>query len=86
MQADNLHPIPEGADYRAQLIAQGIEGCLAYDQARASAPAEPRADVEPIATVGRLQARQATVMGTIGADVLRQAAFAVLAGPLLAGS
>jgi hypothetical protein len=28
MQPDNLHPIAEGADYRAQLIAQGVRGCL----------------------------------------------------------
>jgi hypothetical protein len=28
MQADNLHPIAEGADYRAQLIAQGVKACL----------------------------------------------------------
>jgi hypothetical protein len=28
MQPDNLHPIPEGADYRAQLIAQGVDACL----------------------------------------------------------
>src|SRR4029079_17173358 len=32
MQADNLHPIPEGADYRAQLIAHGVAGCLASEQ------------------------------------------------------
>lgn len=83
MQADNLHPIPEGADYRAQLIAQGVEGCLAFDQAVASAPPEPRADVEPIATVGRLQARQADVMGAIRADVLQQAAGTFLAGALM---
>lgn len=82
MQADNLHPIAEGADYRAQLIAQGIEGCLAYDQARASAPPEPRTDVEPIAPVGRLQARQAVVMRGIGGDVLRQAAAALVVGTL----
>jgi hypothetical protein len=85
MQADNLHPIEEGADYRAQLIAQGVEGCLAYGQARAAAPPEPRADVEPIATVGRLQARQEIVMAAIRADVLRQAAASLLAGALLAG-
>ncbi|MDQ3724756.1 MAG: hypothetical protein M3335_02510 [Actinomycetota bacterium] len=85
MQADNLHPIEEGADYRAQLIAQGVEGCLAYDVARATAPPEPRTDVEPIATVGRLQARQEAVMGEIRADVLRQAAATLLAGPLLTG-
>ena len=28
MQADNLHPIAEGADLRAQLIAEGVEACL----------------------------------------------------------
>jgi hypothetical protein len=85
MQADNLHPIEEGADYRAQLIAQGVQGCLAYGDAVASAPPEPRTDVEPIATVGRLQARQEAVMGRIQADVLRQAAASLLAGALLGG-
>jgi hypothetical protein len=84
MQADNLHPIEKGADYRAQLIAQGIQGCLAYGDAVASAPAEPRTDVEPIATVGRLQAREQAVMDGIRADVLRQAAASLLAGALLA--
>jgi hypothetical protein len=82
MQADNLHPIAEGADYRAQLIAQGVEGCLAYDQARATAPPEPRADVEPIATVGRLQARQEQALGAVGDDVLRQLAVSLVAGTL----
>jgi hypothetical protein len=85
MQADNLHPIEEGADYRAQLIAQGVEGCLAYDVARTTAPPEPRIDVEPIATVGRLQARQEAVMGEIQADVLRQAAATLVAGAFLTG-
>lgn len=83
MQADNLHPIAEGADYRAQLIAQGVEGCLAYDQALATAPPEPRTDVEPIATVGRLQAREEAVMSEIRADVLRQAAASLVSGALL---
>lgn len=82
MQADNLHPIAEGADYRAQLIAQGVEGCLAYDQARATAPPEPRADVEPIATVGKLQARQQEAIGAMGDDVLRQVAASLVAGTL----
>jgi hypothetical protein len=82
MQSDGLHPIAEGAEYRAQLIAQGVEGCLAYGRARASAPAEPRADVEPIATVGRLQAREAAAMAAIRGAVLRQAAAALLAGAL----
>lgn len=83
MQADDLHPIPEGADYRAQLIAQGIEGCLAYDMALASAPPEPRTDVEPIATVGRLQQRRDEAMTSVGSRVLQQAAASALAGLLL---
>jgi hypothetical protein len=89
MQADNLHPTEAGADYRAQLIAQGVEGCLAYEQARATAtpePAagEPRPEVDPIATVGRLQARQTQVMSAIRADVLRAAAASLLRGAFLA--
>lgn len=84
MQADNLHPIEEGADYRAQLIAQGVQGCLAYGEAVATAPPEPRSDVEPIATVGKLQAREEAVMGEIRGNVLRQAAASLLAGALLA--
>ncbi|HEU4737623.1 MAG TPA: hypothetical protein VFS54_00935 [Solirubrobacterales bacterium] len=83
MQADNLHPIEEGADYRAQLIAQGVEGCLAYGQAVATAPPEPRTDVEPIATVGRLQARQQVVMDEVTGNVLRQAAASLVLGALL---
>lgn len=83
MQADNLHPIEAGADYRAQLIAQGVEGCLAYEQARATAPpepaaGEPRPEVEPIATVGRLQARRTEVMAAIRTNVLRTAAASLL--------
>jgi hypothetical protein len=85
MQADNLHPVEEGADFRAQLIAQGVEGCLAYGQALATAPPEPRTDVEPIATVGLLQARQQAAMGEISANVLRQAAASLVAGALLGG-
>ena len=83
MQADNLHPVEEGADYRAQLIAQGVEGCLAYGQAVATAPPEPRTDVEPIATVGRLQARQEVVMDEVTGDVLRQAAASLVLGAFL---
>ncbi|HEX5593660.1 MAG TPA: hypothetical protein VFX35_09980 [Solirubrobacterales bacterium] len=87
MQADNLHPIEAGSDYRAQLIAQGVEGCLAYEQARATAPpepatGEPRPQVDPIAAVGRLQARRTEVMSAIRADVLRAAAASLLRGAL----
>ena len=85
MQADNLHPIPAGAELRAQLIAQGVEGCLAYAQARTTAPPQPRAHVETIATVGRLQAREQAVMAAIRVELLRQAAATALLGPLVGG-
>lgn len=90
MQADNLHPTEAGADYRAQLIAQGVEGCLAYEQARAMAPpqaspGEPRPEVEPIAAVGRLQARRAEVMDSIRGHVLREVAASLLAGAIIGG-
>ena len=32
MQSDGLHPIEAGSEQRAQLIAQGILGCLAYEE------------------------------------------------------
>jgi hypothetical protein len=82
MQSDGLHPIPAGANLRAQLIAQGVEGCLAYEKARgthAAAPT-PETDVEPIAPVGKLEARQVEVMSAISAEVLRQAAVTLLSG------
>jgi len=83
MQADGLHPIPEGADYRAQLIAQGIDGCLAYERARASAPPPaPTPEVVRIAPVGRLAKRQAEAMATIREAVVAQAAAALLAATL----
>jgi hypothetical protein len=86
MQADNLHPIPAGAELRAQLIAQGVEGCLAYQQARATAPPpQPRPQVVTFTPVGRLQARQQAVMAAIRAEVLRQAAATALLGPLVGG-
>lgn len=86
MQSDNLHPIPAGAELRAQLIAQGVEGCLAYERARATAPPpQPRPQVVTFAPVGRLQARQQAVMAAIRADVLRQAAATALLGPLVGG-
>ncbi|MGN6663737.1 MAG: hypothetical protein ACTHK6_05975 [Solirubrobacterales bacterium] len=87
MQSDNLHPIPAGAELRAQLIAQGVEGCLAYEQARTTAPppSQARPQVEQIATVGRLQAREEAVMSALRADLLRQAAATALLGPLVGG-
>src|SRR4029077_7985331 len=83
MQSDDLHPIPEGADLRAQLIAQGIQGCLAYMHAPTGEPAlESRPELTP---VGKFAQRQASVARAI-ATSLGQAVAMQVAGwqPLLA--
>jgi hypothetical protein len=85
MQSDDLHPIPEGADYRAQLIAQGIQGCLASMSAATRSPAlESGPELAP---VGRLARRQASVASAIGTETLRAVA-AQVAGrePVLAAA
>jgi hypothetical protein len=72
LQSDGLHPIPQGAELRARLIARGVEGCLAYERARTEAR-EPVLESAPeqLATVSKLQRRQA--------ELLRAAATAVVA-------
>ena len=70
LQSDGLHPIPQGAELRARLIAQGVEGCLAFERAAAEArtPVLESAP-EELATVSKMQRRQA--------EVLRAAATAI---------
>jgi hypothetical protein len=83
MQADDLHPIPAGADYRAQLIAQGIEGCLAFMHAPTR---EPLLESGPeLAPVGKFARRQAAIARSI-ATSLGEAVALRIAGrqPLLA--
>lgn len=83
MQSDNLHPIPEGADYRAQLIAQGIQACLASPSAVASGPALESAP--ELAPVGRLAQRQASLASAVATEVGRAVAARVAGeAPLLA--
>jgi len=66
MQADGLHPIPQGADARAQLIARSVKACLAF-----MAPPAPALRTAPhLPLVGKLAARQRTL--------LRATAFAAL--------
>lgn len=83
MQADDLHPTPEGADARARLIAQGVEGCLAFSR---TSSREPVLETAPeLAPVGKLAAREASLGGAI-ATSLGMALAAQVAGrqPLLA--
>ncbi|HET7485362.1 MAG TPA: hypothetical protein VFJ64_08295 [Solirubrobacterales bacterium] len=72
LQSDGLHPIPEGADYRAQLIAQGVQACLAPPTAAASGPALESAP--ELAPVGRFAARQASLARAVAAEVGRAVA------------
>jgi hypothetical protein len=85
MQPDDLHPTPEGAGYRAQLIAQGVIGCLDYQRARDAAPPEPQIEPKHLAPVGKLEKRRRALMQAAGMEVLRRSAAAVLLGALFAG-
>jgi hypothetical protein len=82
LMADELHPGPEGADARAQLIAEGVLGCL-NGTATTSAAAPPQGkarSVEPLLDpVGAMRARQRQLMSAIGRE-LATAAIASLAG------
>lgn len=85
MQSDDLHPTAEGADYRAQLIAQGVLGCLDYARARAAAPPAPEVEPKRLAPVGKLEQRRRELIETAAMEVLRRGAAALLAGALIAG-
>jgi hypothetical protein len=87
MQADNLHPTEAGAELRAQLIARGVTGCLAYESGAAVSTASSRGPAleeapEPLAHVGAMERREAVLAGAIGAELLRQAAAQALAALL----
>jgi hypothetical protein len=61
MQADDLHPIPQGAEYRAQLIAHAVKACFAF----LAPPAPPALETAPnLPLVGRLVARQRSLLRT----------------------
>lgn len=68
LEADGLHPTPVGAGYRAQLIARGVEGCLAFLGRRS---AEPMLESAPhLAPVGRLAKRQDSLLRSVGLAIL----------------
>lgn len=67
MQSDGLHPTPEGADYRARLIARGIQGCLAFSSAPTREPALDSAPELP--PVGKIARRQASVAEAIASEL-----------------
>jgi hypothetical protein len=57
MQADDLHPIPAGAELRARLIARGIKACLGIATAPVAKPAlESAPDLPPAHKLARREA------------------------------
>ncbi|HEV7771019.1 MAG TPA: hypothetical protein VGO66_10260 [Solirubrobacterales bacterium] len=94
MQADDLHPIEAGAEARAELIAQGVLGCLsgastqfgaapgAGPSASASAQSAPLLASAPahMPPVGRLARRQTQLLRAAGAAVLGQGAVLLARG------
>jgi hypothetical protein len=81
MQSDNLHPIPEGANYRAQLIAQGVRGCLASMSAsERKSTLESGPELNPLR---RMADRQSTLARTIAAQLAQDVALRVARGQVL---
>lgn len=68
LEADGLHPTPEGAAYRARLIARGIEGCFAYLGRESTKPALESAP--HLAPVGRFAQRQGSLLRSLGLSIL----------------
>lgn len=76
MQADNLHPVPAGADYRARLIAQGVKGCLGFSHAPTMEPAvESGPELSSVDKFAQRQMALARAIATsLGAAVAMQLA------------
>jgi len=83
LQSDDLHPTPEGADFRAQLIAAGVRGCIAF-QTRATAVPSVQSGPD-LAPARRVQRRSSELAAAVGGALLgrlaagmarRQLAFA----------
>jgi len=69
MQADDLHPIPPGAELRARLIAQGIKTCLGIATTPVAKPAlESGPNLPPAHKLAR---REAEIVDSIIAKVLQ---------------
>ncbi len=87
MQSDGLHPIEAGSEQRAQLIAQGILGCLAYEESggvttapsAASTAATAEVKTTHLRPVSRMAKREAALArGAGGAAIDEAAILAVL--------
>jgi lysophospholipase L1-like esterase len=91
LQSDNLHPTEEGAERRAELIAQGILGCIAYEESAgiAAAPEASASQAEVQTTrlepVGKLARREKSIYRKLASGVIREAAMLAVLRSLLPG-
>jgi hypothetical protein len=86
MQSDGLHPIEQGDEGRAQLIAQGILGCLAYKESTAvTTRAAPPVETTRLQPVERLAKREDSIYRALAAGVIREAAMLAVLRTLLPG-
>jgi lysophospholipase L1-like esterase len=90
LQSDNLHPTEEGSERRAELIAQGILGCIAYEESLgvpaaslSAAPAEVK--TTRLKPVGRLAKREASLYRAMATRVIRKATMLAVLRGLLPG-
>jgi hypothetical protein len=81
MQSDGLHPIEAGSEARAELIAQGILGCLANEESggvtTASTSAPPATEVKTthLQPVTRMAKREAALSKGLAAGPIHRAAI-----------
>jgi len=81
LQSDGLHPIPQGAELRARLIAQGVEGCLAFERAQVEAQTPVLESApEEFETVAKMRRRQAEVLDAAATAVAGAAVATLLGG------
>jgi hypothetical protein len=93
LEPDNLHPSPEGSERRAEAIAQGILGCLGYEESAgvAAAPEEASASTVEVDTVrlrrvGKMAKREESILASAAAGLFRDAAMLAVLRGLLPGS
>jgi hypothetical protein len=76
MQADDLHPTSAGAEYRAQLIAQGVKGCLSFSHS--ATPEATISSAPELPTVDKFARRETTIAtaiaGSLGEQLVLQIA------------
>lgn len=89
MQSDGLHPIEAGSEARAELIAQGIRGCLAYLESggvtTGPAYASPPVKTVHLQPVRRMAKREAALSRELAAGPVPRAAMVAVLRSILLG-